>query len=69
MTTPTGTPNWETVATAMREARETNKAVARYANEMADMTTEVIHSVSAERLRRLKRILNSFDSHKGTWKH
>ncbi len=65
----TETPNWDVLNAAFGEVRETRRRITRYSNEVTEMAIEVVRHADASKLRRLKRILQNFDSIKGSWKN
>lgn len=62
-----GTLKWDTVIEAVKEAKNTQAATSRYANELADLMLFSLRGANPYRLKALKRALRDFDSTKMKW--
>lgn len=58
---------WDTLRGAVNEARELDRAIAQYANAMAELLRGRLRSVQPSLLRALKRELRDFNMTTGKW--
>lgn len=60
---------FDEIRAAVSQARDLNRAVEGQANALADLLEPHITNVSHNRLKRLKRLLESYNAHTNRWRH